>query len=88
MSTWYIWDKLRIRCEESTWHKKSGSSGLAIVDQINVLDFFSTGADDGVHHQVEEDTQDAPEISNKVVFFQLTYVVFNNSILLLIYVCY
>ena len=48
--------------------RKSGRSGLAIADQINVLDFFSTGADDGVHHQVEEETQDAPEISNKVVF--------------------
>ena len=48
---------------------KSGTSVLSITDRINALDFFSTGTDDGASRQVDrEESLDAPEISNKVIF--------------------
>ena len=48
---------------------KSGTSVLSITDRINALEFFSTGTDDGASRQVDrEESLDAPEISNKVIF--------------------
>ena len=48
--------------------KKSGTSVLAVTEQINALDFFSEGTDNGRVSNQEENSLDAPEISNKVVF--------------------
>lgn len=47
--------------------RKSGLRSLSVTDRINVLDFYSTGVDDGVR-QADEQALDAPEISNKVIF--------------------
>ena len=46
--------------------RSSGLATLAVTDRINVLDYYSTGADNGV--QIEQEGIDAPEISNMVVF--------------------
>ena len=45
----------------------SGLKKLSVLDQINVLDFFSTGEHDGGQHN-NQDMEDAPKISNKVIF--------------------
>ena len=47
--------------------KNSGLSSLSITDRINVLDFFSSGAEDGIS-AIDPNALDAPEISNKVIF--------------------
>ena len=47
--------------------KKSGVASLSITERINVVDYFSSGVDDGSRY-VEEDALDAPEITNKIVF--------------------
>ena len=47
--------------------KNSGLKALQVFETINVLDYLSSGKDDGID-AVEPDALDAPEISNKIIF--------------------
>ena len=53
------------------------------MDKINALDYFSSGLDDGTIP--EENSEDAPEISNKVIF---TYSVLTSMLTIRYYYRY